>query len=101
MIDYDDIKREIKKLENSKMTYPILERLSVLYSVYNQQFFDTEAVPSYSMSFATAPSSEFLQAVQSSPIERTLSVLDEHMEAIKVLYPKEYDLILSKIKAPV
>ena len=42
--------------------------------------------------------SEFMNVCSQKEIETVLEVLDEHMEAIKLLYPKEYDSIIEKIK---
>lgn len=43
---------------------------------------------------ATDSDSEFIQAARSAGIDRTLEVLDKHMECIRALYPKEYSEIL-------
>lgn len=42
--------------------------------------------------------SEFMNACSQKDIVAVLGVLDEHMEAIKLLYPKEYDSIIEKIR---
>ena len=42
--------------------------------------------------------SEFMDACSQKEITAVLEVLDEHMEAIKLLYPKEYDSIIEKIR---
>lgn len=42
--------------------------------------------------------SEFMNACSQKDIVAVLEVLDEHMEAIKLLYPKEYDSIIEKIR---
>ena len=42
--------------------------------------------------------SEFINACSQKGIEGVLKVLDEHMQAIKLLYPKEYDSIIEKIR---
>lgn len=42
--------------------------------------------------------SEFMSVCSQKPITDVLEVLNEHMEAIKLLYPKEYDSIIEKIK---
>lgn len=41
--------------------------------------------------------SEFMDICSQKDIRAVLEVLDEHMEAIKLLYPKEYDSIIEKI----
>ena len=42
--------------------------------------------------------SEFMNVCSRKDILDVLEVLNEHMEAIKLLYPKEYDSIIEKIK---
>ena len=42
--------------------------------------------------------SEFMDICSQKEITAVLEVLDEHMEAIKLLYPKEYDSIIERIK---
>lgn len=42
--------------------------------------------------------SEFMDVCSQKEITAVLEVLDEHMEAIKLLYPKEYDSIIEKIR---
>lgn len=42
--------------------------------------------------------SEFVQECIGKDIKSLLGVLDEHFNAIKLLYPKEYDVVLEKIK---
>ena len=39
-----------------------------------------------------------LTACEGVPVEDVLDIMDEHMEAIKVLYPKEYEAILRKLE---
>ena len=43
--------------------------------------------------------SEFIRICSGKDIKSVLGVLDEHMEAIKLLYPKEYNSIIEKIQA--
>jgi hypothetical protein len=42
--------------------------------------------------------SEFMDICSQKDIKSVLGVLNEHFEAIKLLYPKEYDSVLEKIK---
>lgn len=45
----------------------------------------------------TRGTSPFLEACEGLPMEKVLLIIDEHMEAIRVLYPKEYDAILRRL----
>ena len=41
--------------------------------------------------------SPFLEACEGVPVDDILDIVDEHMEAINLLYPKEYEAILRKL----
>lgn len=42
--------------------------------------------------------SEFVTNAKAAGMSRLLEVLDEHMECIRALYPKEYDAIIRRLK---
>lgn len=42
--------------------------------------------------------SDFVVAAKAAGMSRLLEVLDEHMECIRALYPKEYDAIIRRLK---
>lgn len=97
MIDIDDIDREIERLEHTaNTTYGNCERLAILYTVRDKYSGGSEkrAVQEYSYA---APLSEFVSAFKAAPIDQALSLMDEHMQTIAILYPKEYDTILRKL----
>ena len=92
MIDMNEIEVEIDRLESEELTYANCAKLADLY-IIRENFKGT--VDASRSSFGQ---SEFLQICSNAPIENVLSVLDEHMECIRVLYPKEYSAILRKIR---
>lgn len=102
MIDLNEIEDEISRLEHGSTTYSACEKLSVLYTVRNQLAKGADPVQveeSYPMySFASAPKSEFLQTVADAPLDGVMDILDQHMEAVKAIYPKEYAMVLQMIK---
>ena len=105
MLDMDEIRSEITRLENEKTTYSSVEKLAMLYIVQERNSptpepepIEIQQMPRYAYaSEPTSPKSDFLEAVGKVPIEKALDVLDEHMEAIKLLYPKEYKAVINKI----
>lgn len=105
MLDMDEIKSEIARLENGNITFSTVEKLAMLYIVQERNSptpepepIEIQQMPRYAYAAApTAPKSDFLEAVGKVPIEKALDVLDEHMEAIKLLYPKEYKAVINKI----
>lgn len=42
--------------------------------------------------------SEFVQAARAAGMTRLLDVMDEHMDCIRALYPKEYETIIRRLE---
>lgn len=42
--------------------------------------------------------SEFLEACSGVPYKALMKVLDEHMEAIRLMYPTSYDNVVNRIR---
>lgn len=89
-----EINEEIERLENSETDYNNCSKLAILYVIKDHIEKPEPRIVEYSN-----PSSEFIEVVSGAPIESVLRIIDEHMECIKLLYPKEYSTIISKIKA--
>lgn len=54
----------------------------------------------YSLSDIAAMSgSEFLEAASGVDHDRLMRVLDEHMDRIRAVCPKEYEAVLSRIRS--
>lgn len=99
-MNMQEIDDEIAKLEHSDTTWGNCEKLSILYNVKNGIVPNTKMespIESRNVAYSYA-SSEFMAAVQGAPIEQLLKILDEHFEVIQVLFPKEYDAVIRKIK---
>lgn len=96
MLDMQEVNQEIARLEKEETTYPNCSKLAVLYSIsdHNQsQERRIDSIEEYSFG-----SSEFLTLASRAPIEDVLSILDEHLEAVALIYPKEYSAVIRKIK---
>ena len=83
-------------------------KLAAYYTILNTLYPEQKGEPA-DVGYSTMPSydeyvpqirakSEFMDVCSQKPITDVLEVLNEHMEAIKLLYPKEYDSIIEKIK---
>ena len=65
----------------------------------NSRSADPAPVQMYSMApEVETGGSEFVQAGRDAGMSRLLEVLDEHMECIKTLYPKEYAAVIRLLK---
>lgn len=93
MIDLEEVNKEIAQLERYDITYRIAEKLAILYTVRDANKSDT-----IMSRMKTTEESEFMEACNKAPIEDVLCILDEHMTAVKMLYPKEYSLVINRIK---
>lgn len=98
-MNMQEIDDEIAKLEHSDTTWHNCEKLSVLYGVKNGiHKANTEAPVEQTKIAYSYASSEFMAAVQGKDPDAVLRVLDEHMEVVQVLFPKEHDAVIRKIK---
>lgn len=93
MIDLSIIEEEISMLEQEEdTTYDVCERLAYLYIVRNN------ILSSQNEKEDTSPvSSEFLEACVGVSLPELMKIINEHMEAIKIVYPVEYNAVLNKI----
>lgn len=105
-MDIDEINQHIHKLKCGSTDWQSVEKLAALCTVRNEleeaQASDSQQadvrevkIPAYST--ASAPQSEFVQAASSVPFGGLMDVLDEHMSAIKMVYPKEYELVIKRL----
>lgn len=96
MIDLETIEREISELEARQPSYKLCERLSWLYIVRDNLL--AKAYPKQHDARAVAGGSEFLDAANGKPYAEVLKVVNEHMETIKMLYPKTYDGVVQRLR---
>lgn len=95
-MDIREIKSEINRLEGSETNYQNCSKLAVLYVIEEHLEDEPDLKPKGAE--YPIPRSEFLEIVSRAPIDGVLSIIDEHMECIKALYPKEYSAIIGKIE---
>lgn len=95
MLDLSMIEDEIEELETSGSTdYETCEALSCLYAVRDNLRSRIRREEG-----ASAPSSEFLAACVGVAVPDLMAVLDEHMEALRAVYPAEYAAVMSRIRS--
>lgn len=95
-MNIDEINREIAVLESGQTTYVTCEKLSQLYIV-RDHLCSADDVQKFELS-PRLDGSEFLDVSSNVNVSDLLLILDEHMEVIKLLLPKEYEALIQKIK---
>ena len=90
MIDVSVIEDEISALEEEETTYETCERLACLYTVRDHLLVKQPS---------TETPSEFLTVAVGVPTPDLMRVMNEHMEALRVVYPTEYEAVVGRIKS--
>jgi hypothetical protein len=96
MISLETIEQEILELETRDTTWTNVERLAWLYVVRDHLVNNRRG--ELLETFVSDNLGEFLDACNGLALPEILSVLNEHLEAIKLIYPREYDLIIQRLK---
>lgn len=113
MIDIDVVNTKIKELESRETTLSVCERLASLYTVRDEYykgkpkepFIDEEVMPYVN----TKPRPTFNLDIKHTnfiemivnPDEEILDILNEHMERLKIICPKEYDRVIDELRKKV
>lgn len=96
MIDLETIEREINDLEaRGDTTYSLCERLAWLYVVRDH----IRPVSEETRMTQRLTGSEFLDACSNVPYPQLMQILNEHMGAMRIVYEREYDNVMAKIRA--
>lgn len=108
-MDIDEINEHIRKLKCEETSWQSVNKLAALCTVRDEleeahapkTQIRTLPPATYAAAYSTAtePQSDFVAAASSVPFSGLMQVLDEHMNAIKLVYPKEYELVIRKIAA--
>lgn len=94
MIDLETIEREINELEaRGDTTYSLCERLSWLYTVRDH------IAPKLPVNTQPLNGSEFLELSSGVNYSDLMQILDEHMQAVRLVQSREYDAVINKIRA--
>lgn len=96
MMSIEEVERTILELEKRDTTYATCERLAWLYIVHDHL---TQRIVQEKARAAEMEGSPFLSACSGAEISEILRVLNEHMDAVRVIYPKEYEAVVKRISA--
>lgn len=95
MIDLETIEREINELEaRGDTTYAMCERLAWLYVCRDHLV----PVREETQTTQELRGSDFLEAASGASYPALMRVLDEHMTALRIVQPKEYNSIMDRIR---
>lgn len=99
-MNIDEITSEISRLEESETNWTNIQKLAWLYIVHDHlsqniipMTYDVKNVQDVMPEY----DGEFGKAVSGVDIEKLMNILSEHMDVVKVLYPKEYQAVIDRI----
>lgn len=109
-MDIVEINEHIRKLKCEETNWQSVEKLAALCTVRNElsEAKSRESSPSpqpepaRQIEYSTRPQepqSEFVEAASAVPFSELMKVLDNHMDSIKLVYPKEYSSIIYRLKS--
>lgn len=106
MVDEQELKLWISRLETEESSWPNYQKLAALYIIQSHNKPEPVSVPEpVAYSFAPAPAvveygdSDFLRAVSGKDQSRAWAVMDELMDTLQVVNARVYDNIMRKIEA--
>ena len=104
MVDENEVKRWIARLETEESSWTNYERLAVLYAIRDQQSGSRER--DLSLSFTadkeinflhTYGDSDFLRAVADVPPDKAWEIMDELMDSLKIVNERVYNSVMRKL----
>lgn len=96
-----EIEEEIIKLESAETSWQNVQRLAWLYTVKDHLAADkTPIIANKVISVMSEYNGEFGEVVSGARLDDIMTVLNEHMEVVKILLPKEYQAVINKIRRP-
>ena len=110
MVDDNEIKRWIARLETEESSWTNYEKLAVLYTIQNRQDNPAQTYTPTPIMYSAAPAqaattapvgnygdSDFLRAIAGRDPERAWSVMDELMDSLKIVNERVYNSVMRKI----
>lgn len=98
MIDLETIEREISELEARQPSYKACERLSWLYIVRDHLYAKMYPPEGKTALKSALSGSDFLDAANGKPYEDVMRLVDEHLETLRLVYPKTFSALVEKIR---
>lgn len=99
MVSVETIEQEIIELESRDTSYAVCERLAWLYTVRDHLRRPRDEPSDADRRVGSLSGSEFLESVSGRDLDGVMGVLSEHMDAIRVVAPREYERVIERIRA--
>lgn len=106
MVDENEVKRWIARLETEESSWTNYEKLAALYIIRNEHGGEQLQAKTPPMLYSAEPApakkikpsgSEFLKAVGNVAQDRAWEVMDELMDTLKIVNEKAYNSVLKKL----
>ena len=106
MVDENEVKRWIARLETEESSWTNYENLAALYIIRNEHGGEQLQAKTPPMLYSAEPApakkikpsgSEFLKAVGNVAQDRAWEVMDELMDTLKIVNEKAYNSVLKKL----
>ena len=91
----EELLEAIKEIQSKEPTYANCEKLATFYTILRYLYSEDDGQSHSDGRFAAMNGSEFRKAIAGKDIEKVVEVLDEHMDMIQLLFPKEYKKLIS------
>lgn len=98
MIDLEIVDAEIDRLEMMPTSFYACRRLSTLYNVRDHLAAKIHPPDGKADLKSPLSGSDFLDAANGKPYEAVMGIVDEHMETVRLLYPKTYETLVQRIR---
>ena len=99
-MDMQEIEQAMHTLANGDTTYDAVMRLAALKVVRDHLSGENaNAEPQTIKAVPQEPiyESEFQEVMAQIPYDKAMQVIDEHLEALRIVCPKEYDSLMRKL----
>ena len=93
----EDLLEAIKEIQSKEPTYSNCEKLATFYTLLRYLYSEEEGQSMSAGIFPATNGSEFREAIAGKDIGRVVDVLDEHMQVVMILFPKEYKEVIRRI----
>lgn len=94
----EELLEAIREIQGKEPTYSNCEKLATFYTLLRYLYSEEQGQSRDAGVFPATNGSVFREAIAGKDIERVVDVLDEHMEMVQVLFPKEYKEVIRRIE---